>query len=150
MAHQFGLPAELTPAELAGCESSAICGAGNGEGLSASEIAAWHTVDPASGWGYGERLFQAARFVTEMEYQHIVFEQFARKIQPLITPFLGGITSVNGVISAEFAHTVYRLGHSMLPELINRINATGRETTNDCSMRSSTLPRSTTEGPLGR
>src|SRR6266850_572327 len=118
-------PSGLTPAELAGCESSAICGAGNGEGLSASEIAAWHTVDPASGWGYGERLFQAARFVTEMEYQHIVFEQFARKIQPLITPFLGGITSVNGVISAEFAHTVYRLGHSMLPELINRINADG-------------------------
>ena len=34
-----------------------------------------------SGWN-GERLFQAARFVTEMEYQHLVFEEFARKIQP--------------------------------------------------------------------
>src|SRR5207248_1308331 len=88
--------------------------------LTPAEVAAWHTVDPASGWGYGERLFQAARFVTEMEYQHLVFEEFARKIQPLINPFLGGITSINGVISAEFAHTVYRLGHSMLPERLGR------------------------------
>ena len=37
--------------------------------------------------GYGERLFQAARFVTEMEYQHLVFEEFARKVQPLVNPF---------------------------------------------------------------
>src|SRR5205809_913016 len=33
------------------------------------------------GYGLGERLFQAARFVTEMEYQHLVFEEFARKVQ---------------------------------------------------------------------
>src|SRR5262245_33416014 len=90
--------------------------------LSPEEIAAWHDPHPASGWDYGERLFQASRFVTEMEYQHLVFEEFARKIQPLINPFLGGITSINGAISAEFAHTVYRLGHSMLPERIARLN----------------------------
>ena len=118
----------LTAIEIANC-SSAICGAGNATGLTQAEIDAWHAVDPASGWGYGERLFQASRFVTEMEYQHIVFEQFARKIQPLITPFLGYITSIDGAISAEFAHTVYRLGHSMLPEVITRINADG--STND-------------------
>ena len=40
----------------------------------------------ADGWN-GERLFQAARFVTEMEYQHLVFEEFARKVQPAIKPF---------------------------------------------------------------
>ncbi len=74
----------------------------------------------ASGWDYGERLFQAARFGTEMQYQHLVFEEFARKMQPLINPFLGGITSINRAISAEFAHTVYRLGHSMLPERVSR------------------------------
>ena len=44
-----------------------------------------------SGWGYNERLFQAARFCTEMQYQHLVFEEFARTIQPLINPFLGGL-----------------------------------------------------------
>src|SRR4051794_577676 len=41
---------------------------------------------PANGtdisFGLGGRLFQAARFVTEMEYQHLVFEEFARKVQP--------------------------------------------------------------------
>src|SRR5438067_1446125 len=93
--------------------------------LSPTEVAAWHAVDPASGWGYGERLFQASRFGTEMQYQHLVFEEFARTIQPLINPFLGGITSINGAIAAEFAHTVYRLGHSMLPEVISRINTDG-------------------------
>ena len=85
--------------------------------LTPAEVAAWHSIDTGSGWDYNERLFQAARFATEMQYQHLVFEEFARKVQPLINPFLGGITSINGAISAEFAHTVYRLGHSMLPEV---------------------------------
>jgi len=93
--------------------------------LPAAEIAAWKAADPASGWDYGERLFQAARFATEMQYQHLVFEEFARTIQPLINPFLGGLTSIDGAISAEFAHTVYRLGHSMLPERLDRINEDG-------------------------
>src|SRR3982074_162617 len=93
-----------------------------------AEIARWKAVDPASGWGYGERLFQASRFVTEMEYQHLVFEEFARKMQPLINAFLGGITSIDGAISAEFAHTVYRLGHSMLPERVGRTNNHGSTT----------------------
>ena len=30
----------------------------------------------------GERLFQAAKFGTEMQYQHLVFEEFARTVQP--------------------------------------------------------------------
>ena len=93
--------------------------------LTLDECKAWHAVHAGSGWDYGERLFQAARFATEMQYQHLVFEEFARTIQPLINPFLGGLTSINGAISAEFAHTVYRLGHSMLPEVVTRINADG-------------------------
>src|SRR4051794_28073497 len=101
--------------------------------LTPQEIAAWHAAHTPSGWDYGERLFQAARFGTEMQYQHLVFEEFARTLQPLINPFLGGLTSINAAISAEFAHTVYRLGHSMLPEVITRINvdAAGAETKND-------------------
>jgi beta-lactam-binding protein with PASTA domain len=95
--------------------------------LTPAEVAAWHAIDSGSGWDYNERLFQAARFCTEMQYQHLVFEEFARKVQPLINPFLGGITSINGAISAEFAHTVYRLGHSMLPEIVTRLNANGTE-----------------------
>ena len=101
--------------------------AGNcvGSILTAQECAAWHALHAGSGWNYEERLFQAARFATEMQYQHLVFEEFARTVQPLINPFLGGLTSINGAISAEFAHTVYRLGHSMLPEVVTRINADG-------------------------
>ncbi len=92
--------------------------------LTPVEAAAWRTVDPASGWGYGERIFQAARFVTEMEYQHLVFEEFARKLVPSIDPFIAdGInmsSRFNPAIVAEFAHAVYRLGHSMLTDTISR------------------------------
>ncbi len=84
---------------------------------------------PDSGWGYGERLFQAARFVTEMQYQHLVFEEFARKVQPGINPFepfAFGQTDINPAITAEFAHAVYRFGHSMLTDTIPRVDvATG-------------------------
>ena len=89
--------------------------------LTQAEVDAWH--DPA-GWGYGERLFQAARFVTEMQYQHLVFEEFARTLVPSINIFQGdGInfqSDTNPAITAEFAHQVYRLGHSMLTESIER------------------------------
>ena len=89
----------------------------------------WHAANPASNWQYGERLFQAARFVTEMEYQHLVFEEFARKVQPMINAFgeggTGYETVTNAAISAEFAHAVYRFGHSMLTETVARRSPTG-------------------------
>lgn len=74
----------------------------------------------------GERLFQAAKFGTEMQYQHLVFEEFARKIQPNINVFLvpdGFDTTLNPTIVAEFAHVVYRFGHSMLTETIDKFDA---------------------------
>jgi Ca2+-binding RTX toxin-like protein len=73
----------------------------------------------------GERLFQAARFGTEMQYQHLVFEEFARKVQPEVNVFAGYQTDINPAIAAEFAHTVYRFGHSMLTETVARTNADG-------------------------
>ncbi len=83
-------------------------------------------------FGFGERLFQASRFVTEMEYQHLVFEEFGRKVQPLIDPFRTYHTEVNPAITAEFAHAVYRFGHSMLDDTIPRKNLDG--TTNDIEL----------------
>ena len=83
----------------------------------------------------GERLFQAARFVTEMEYQHLVFEEFARKIQPGINPFepfAFNQTDVNPAITAEFAHAVYRFGHSMLTDRSPASTPTARTTTSHC------------------
>nr|CAD6405445.1 heme peroxidase [Rhizobium sp. Q54] len=70
----------------------------------------------------GERLFQTARFATEMQYQHLVFEEFGRKIQPMIDVFVfNTITDIDPAIFAEFAHVVYRFGHSMLTEEITRM-----------------------------
>ncbi|PBJ07706.1 hypothetical protein PS726_01828 [Pseudomonas fluorescens] len=73
----------------------------------------------------GERLFQAAKFGTEMQYQHLVFEEFARTIQPQVDEFLaptGYDTTIDASIVAEFAHTVYRFGHSMLTETVDRFD----------------------------
>ncbi len=99
-------------------------------------------------FGYGERLFQAARFVTEMEYQHLVFEEFARKVQPAINPFEPFAFTqpdLNPAIRAEFAHAVYRFGHSMLTETISRKNADG--SANDISLLDGFLnPPSYTDG----
>jgi Ca2+-binding RTX toxin-like protein len=71
----------------------------------------------------GERLFQAARFTNEMEYQHLVFEEFARKMQPDVDAFVfNPSVDINPTITAEFANVVYRFGHSMLTEDVDRIN----------------------------
>ena len=79
--------------------------------------------DPASLDWDGERLFQAARFATEMQYQHLVFEEFARKVQPNIDAFLTPIgydVTIDPAIASEFANVVYRFGHSMLTETVDR------------------------------
>src|SRR5262245_49384393 len=73
----------------------------------------------------GERLFQVARFGTEMQYQHLVFEEFARTLVPSVDEFLapnGYDVTIDPSIFAEFAHAVFRLGHSMLPETIDRLD----------------------------
>jgi Ca2+-binding RTX toxin-like protein len=101
--------------------------------LTAAQVAAIPT-DPIALATYantliwdGERLFQAAKFGTEMQYQHTVFEDFARKIQPNIDFFVvpdGYHADINPSIVAEFAHVVYRFGHSMLTEQIDRLDDT--------------------------
>ncbi|VVT34324.1 peroxidase family protein [Rhizobium sp. EC-SD404] len=75
----------------------------------------------------GERLFQAGRMATEMQYQHLVFEEFGRKIQPNIDVFVfNSITDVDPSIFSEFANVIYRFGHSMLTENMPRIDANGQ------------------------
>jgi Ca2+-binding RTX toxin-like protein len=75
----------------------------------------------------GERLFQAAKFGTETQYQHLVFEEFARKVAPTIHLFGNVDIQLDPAITAEFAHAVYRFGHSMLDENLPRfvLNADG-------------------------
>jgi len=75
----------------------------------------------------GERLFHAAKLITEMEYQHLVFGEFARKVQPLIKPFVAYDPTIRPDISGEFAHAVYRYGHSQLNETVDRTSVAGRD-----------------------
>lgn len=83
--------------------------------------------DTASLLWNGERLFQASRFSTEMVYQHLVFEEFARLVSPDVDPFLFSNTvDIDPGIVAEFAHVVYRFGHSMLTESVDRLGADGQ------------------------
>jgi Ca2+-binding RTX toxin-like protein len=87
----------------------------------AAQIAA---LTPADVTWDGERLFQAARFSTEMQYQHMVFEEFARRIQPAVDPFIfSNSAALDPTIVAEFAHTVYRFGHTMLTGTVDRLDA---------------------------
>ncbi|MDV8146954.1 peroxidase family protein [Arthrobacter sp. B10-11] len=107
---------------LVGDIKNVLTGDTSASGVAA--LAEWQLALGAEGWN-GERLFQAARFITEMEYQHLVFEEFARKVQPAINPFQPFAftqTELNPAIKAEFAHAVYRFGHSMLTETISRRN----------------------------
>ncbi|MBR0692683.1 peroxidase family protein [Bradyrhizobium lablabi] len=89
-----------------------------------ADVAGIHAFAGTLNWD-GERLFQAAKFGTEMQYQHLVFEDFARKVQPNIDFFVvpdGYHADINPSIVAEFAHVVYRFGHSMLTETIDRLD----------------------------
>ena len=80
----------------------------------------------------GERLFQAAKFATEMQYQHLAFEEFGRRVQPQIAAFVAnGSAEIDGAILAEFAHVVYRFGHSMLTENVHTMDPNGVNTTTD-------------------
>ncbi len=67
-----------------------------------------------------------------MEYQHLVFEEFARKVQPAVRPFHVYSPDINPAVEAEFAHAVYRFGHSMLDDDVARTttNADGSKTDN--------------------
>jgi len=106
-------------------------------GLTANDLAdfksAWRmssirTANLNPEWN-GERLFQAAKFITEMEYQHLVFGEFVRKVQPAIKAFRAYDPTIRPDITAEFAHTVYRYGHSQLNETVERTAADGTDLT---------------------
>ena len=85
----------------------------------ASFLAEWKN---GASWN-GNRLFLAARMVAEMEYQHLVFDEFVRRFQPNFVAFNQYNPTLNAAISAEFAQAVYRFGHSMLTETISRSSA---------------------------
>jgi len=101
------------------------------------------TAIAANQWN-GERLFQAAKWGTETQYQHIIFDEFARYVAPAIHVAGGVNIHINPAISSEFANVVYRFGHSMLDENINLyvLGADGRPVINPATGQ----PQMTQEG----
>jgi len=71
----------------------------------------------------GERIFQTARFGTEMQYNRIVFDEFSPTLSGLKDVFEGFNTVLHPSITAEFSQSVYRFGHSMLTETVDRFDA---------------------------
>ncbi|WP_157132097.1 peroxidase family protein [Roseobacter sp. AzwK-3b] len=50
----------------------------------------------------GGRLFQAAKFTTEMQYQHLAFEEFGRTVQPQIAAFgVNGSAEIDCAVMAD-------------------------------------------------
>lgn len=86
-------------------------------GVAADGVTLVHVI-AANEWN-GERLFQAAKFGTETEYQHIVFDEFARYVAPSIHVAGPVNVHIDPAITSEFANVVYRFGHSMLDENVN-------------------------------
>lgn len=84
------------------------------------EIAQRDQIAPgfASQWT-GEMIFEAAKLVNEMQYQHIAFEFFGRRMSPNITAFAAYQVELNPNITAEFSQAIYRLGHSMLTDTVD-------------------------------
>jgi Ca2+-binding RTX toxin-like protein len=104
--------------------------------LTSGNPAAIGTLSESLAWD-GERLFQVGRFTNEMEYQHLVFEEFGRMMQPDIDAFVFEPSAdINPSIAAEFAHVVYRFGHSMLRQdiAVIELDANGNPVQNDITL----------------
>ncbi|MEC9241559.1 MAG: peroxidase family protein, partial [Gemmatimonadota bacterium] len=71
----------------------------------------------------GERIFQTARFGTEMQYNRVVFDEFVPTLSGLKDPFSGFHVNIDPSITTEFSQSVYRFGHSMLTETVERLDA---------------------------
>jgi Ca2+-binding RTX toxin-like protein len=71
-----------------------------------------------------EKLFEAARLVTQTEYQHITVE-YARFVSPDIAKFQTYKTDVNAGISLEYSQAAFRFGHSQLRETIDLLDPNG-------------------------
>ncbi|GKY89225.1 hypothetical protein STA1M1_30940 [Sinisalibacter aestuarii] len=89
-------------------------------------ISQQNQLDPtfAAQWT-GEMKFQATKLANEMQYQHLVFEEFGRRMSPNIDAFAQYDININPNITEEFSQAVYRLGHSQLTDTVKTMNTTG-------------------------
>jgi Ca2+-binding RTX toxin-like protein len=71
-----------------------------------------------------DKMFNSAKLVVEMEYQHAAVDQYARNVTPNIQEFVGYSSSVNSAVTLEYAQAAFRFGHSTLRETIDTIDPT--------------------------
>jgi Ca2+-binding RTX toxin-like protein len=83
-----------------------------------ADAAAVSTALASISWN-GERLYQAARVITESEYNHIAIDQYVGTLYGALPEFVSYSSDINMGVSLEFSQAVFRLGHSMLTETFN-------------------------------
>lgn len=74
-----------------------------------------------------DMMFDAAKLIVEMEYQHVAIDQYARFITPDLPEFVTYDANINADISMEYAQAAFRFGHSQLRETIDAIEAQGAD-----------------------
>ena len=93
--------------------------ANEGQPAADAFLAQWQT---SPGVWDGEKLYQAARIITESEYNHIAIDQYVGTLYGALPEFVSYSSDINMGVSLEFSQAVFRLGHSMLTETFNVTN----------------------------
>jgi Ca2+-binding RTX toxin-like protein len=75
-----------------------------------------------------DMMFNAAKLVVEMEYQHVAIDQYARFVTPDLPEFVSYDASINADISLEYAQAAFRFGHSQLRDTIDTIETQSQTT----------------------
>ncbi|MEO6092863.1 MAG: peroxidase family protein [Novosphingobium sp.] len=71
------------------------------------------------------RLFDAAKLIVEMEYQHIAVDQYSHYISPDLPDFETYDVNRDPSLSLEYSQAAFRFGHSQLRETIDAIDPAG-------------------------
>src|SRR5882672_1701973 len=71
-----------------------------------------------------DKMFNAAKLIVEMEYQHAAVDQYARTITPHILEVVGYSSGIDSTISLEYSQSAFRFGHSTIRETIDTIDPT--------------------------
>lgn len=82
------------------------------------------TTDDVIAWDQ-DKMFNAAKLIVEMEYQHAAIDQYARTITPHILEVVGYSSGIDPTVSLEFAQSAFRFGHSTIRETIDTMDPTG-------------------------
>ncbi|RFC62254.1 hypothetical protein DYI37_17265 [Fulvimarina endophytica] len=71
-----------------------------------------------------DKIFQGAKLIVEMEYQHAAVDQYARNVSPNIQEFVGYSPDKQPDVTMEYSQAAFRFGHSTLRETIDTIDPT--------------------------